>query len=864
MIKTSQKPVSMSRRLALALALTTTFVVILVAGGFYGFTASGLEKTFERKVVETLAHLDGTLAPLMWNFDHDTATRVAQTVLQGDLVIGLNIRDEGGRRIFSGGETNGNEELVRTQPIHFQDAAVGEMEVRFSRASLTDTLSEILWIGLLIWALSVVSIIVLTDIFIRKFFRRPLAAFTELAQSYRQHPEAQPSSTTPFLEFAPIEEAVRELASDVLTQVAGVRESEAYYRSIFETALYGIAVTGPNFNFTRVNDAFCKLIGYSEDELIDKMTVADVTLPDGYPDTRNRLEELIRGELTQFIFEKRYKTKTGDIVEAMTFVKGIYDEEGGYLGNAATILDITERKKLELAQKDSEARYRRIFESVEDGYILSDMNGVIQSVNPATAKMLNYDAPSQLVGKNIARDVYADEGQREALKEAVVEQGSVKGYRVDFRQRDGGVILGEANVHLVFDVAGLPVAMEGTFRDVTERIRAEKELELYRDHLETAIEERTRELAENEEKYRDLYENSPECLMSVDVKTGRIVECNSRVPEMTGYSREDIIGRELFYMYDAAYRDRAHAAFETLQREGEVHGVELKVLRADGSTFDVLLDAAGFYDTEGNLRFTRSSWRDISQRIEFEKSLQEANQRLRELDQMKSMFIASVSHELRTPLNSIIGFSGMILNGMSGDLNEEQRDGLDRVNRAGKHLLSLVSDVIDISKIEAGRVDRALVDFSLEDVIEEAVNVIQPQFMAKGLDLSLDAPSWPDLHTDRKRLYQCLLNYLSNAVKYTETGAVTLAVRDAGKTVDILVKDTGIGIAPDEIERLFAPFERLDSPLQIKAGGAGLGLYLTKKIATEILEGNVSVESRPGEGSVFGLHIPKQIDISES
>ena len=117
--------------------------------------------------------------------------------------------------------------------------------------------------------------------------------------------------------------------------------------------------------------------------------------------------------------------------------------------------------------------------------------------------------------------------------------------------------------------------------------------------------------------------------MSVDVKAGRIIECNSRVPEMTGYSREEAIGRELFYMCDEAFRDRAHAAFETFQREGRIHGVELRVLRADGSTLDVLLDAAGFYDAEGGLIFTRSSWTDISQRIEFEKNLQEATGSLR-------------------------------------------------------------------------------------------------------------------------------------------------------------------------------------------------------------------------------------------
>ncbi|MCK5003256.1 MAG: HAMP domain-containing protein [Gammaproteobacteria bacterium] len=239
--------------------------------------------------------------------------------------------------------------------------------------------------------------------------------------------------------------------------------------------------------------------------------------------------------------------------------------------------------------------------------------------------------------------------------------------------------------------------------------------------------------------------------------------------------------------------------------------------------------------------------------------LKDANLRLKELDRLKSMFIASMSHELRTPLNSIIGFSGLLLQGIAGDLNTKQKDSMERIHRSGKHLLGLVSDVIDISKVEAGRIDVFPEHFPLKELVDEAVEGIRPLADKKGLALEVQADAWPEMNTDRKRLLQCLLNYLSNAVKFTETGKVSLLVSVNEDMADIRVTDTGIGIAEDDFPKLFEAFERLETHLRIKAGGTGLGLYLTKKITEELLHGDVSVESRHDDGSIFGLSIPINI-----
>ncbi len=244
--------------------------------------------------------------------------------------------------------------------------------------------------------------------------------------------------------------------------------------------------------------------------------------------------------------------------------------------------------------------------------------------------------------------------------------------------------------------------------------------------------------------------------------------------------------------------------------------------------------------------------------------LEEANRKLLEIDRLKSLFIASMSHELRTPLNSIIGFSSILLKEWLGPLTGEQKENLATVLRAGKLLLALINDVIDVSKIEAGLIDVHLDEFDLFDVVTEAVTALEGEAQEKGLDLRADS-----LHlrmvADRRRLLQCLLNLLTNAVRYTEKGWISLSgalvggeapETAAGSCVEIVVADTGIGIREADAAKLFEPFVRLESPLRVKVAGTGLGLYLTRKLARDVLGGDISCTSEYGRGSKFALTIP--------
>jgi signal transduction histidine kinase len=227
---------------------------------------------------------------------------------------------------------------------------------------------------------------------------------------------------------------------------------------------------------------------------------------------------------------------------------------------------------------------------------------------------------------------------------------------------------------------------------------------------------------------------------------------------------------------------------------------------------------------------------------------------------MKSMFIASTSHELRTPLNSIIGFSSVLVEGWMGEINPEQKEQLQLIHMAGEQLLALINDIIDISKIEAGKLETDIQEFRLKEVIDEAVSIVKNSIDEKELDLEVEVEDTA-IVSDRRRLLQCLLNLLSNAVKFTEKGKITLHAKTINSMTNISITDTGTGIMPDDIKKLFAPFVRLESSLSAKTQGTGLGLYLTKKLTEDVLDGTIGVTSEYGIGSTFKLNIPVELEI---
>jgi len=236
--------------------------------------------------------------------------------------------------------------------------------------------------------------------------------------------------------------------------------------------------------------------------------------------------------------------------------------------------------------------------------------------------------------------------------------------------------------------------------------------------------------------------------------------------------------------------------------------------------------------------------------------LEQANVRLQEIDRLKSVFLASMSHELRTPLNSIIGFTGVLLQGLAGELNDEQRKQLTIVKGSARHLLDLINDVLDISKIEAGRVELFPEEFQLDEMVNDVVHTFSPVVSHKGLELITDIPEGISLFSDKRRLKQAVINLVSNAVKFTEKGTIKISARVLdGAKLELSVSDTGIGIREEDMTKLFEPFQQIGASLTKRHEGTGLGLHLTKKLAV-LLGGDITAKSQYGQGSEFTLTIP--------
>lgn len=370
-----------------------------------------------------------------------------------------------------------------------------------------------------------------------------------------------------------------------------------------------------------------------------------------------------------------------------------------------------------------------------------------------------------------------------------------------------------------------------------------------------------------ESRFRDLLETIPDAVVMANA-AGRVVLSNSHAETLFGYMPGELNGAQVESLLPERYR-RGHVGFrhaysESPRPRAMGQGLELFGLRKDGQEFPVEISLGPIDTEEGPMVI--SAIRDISERKQIQLDLHQKNIELQNAAEAKNRFLANMSHELRTPLNGVIGFADFLVGEKPGPLNEKQKEYLTDILHSGRHLLQLINDVLDLAKVEAGKMEVHPKRFNPNKAIEEVCAVVRPLSQRKSIHMRLEvSPHLADVVQDESKFKQVFYNLVANAVKFTdERGEIAITGQPVERGFfEIAVSDTGIGIKSADLERLFKEFEQLDSSASRRFEGTGLGLALTKQIV-ELLGGSIRVESEEGLGSTFTVCLPQKLEGSAS
>ena len=512
--------------------------------------------------------------------------------------------------------------------------------------------------------------------------------------------------------------------------------------------------------------------------------------------------------------------------------------------------ELNERKQAEIALRNSEEKYRVLIESFDNVIVSIDRQGVILYMNEVAAKRMGGIA-KEMIGKTMV-ELFPEEVVSEQLQHIEQVFNEDKGVVYDtVIMIQGKPRWYSASIQPIHDEDGVIQQVLVNSYDIHDLKTSQQKLEELNRTLEERVNQRTAEV-------QDLYNNAPAGYHSLDAN-GNILLINQTELSWLGYSLEEVLGHSILNLFSpdsiATFREN----FPAFKERGWLRDLELELVRKDGSLIPILVNATAVYDEQGNYTMSRSTVLDNTDHKAADEALRNANLELARAMRMKDEFLASMSHELRTPLNGILGLSEALQLDVYGPLNEKQKTTLGHVEDSGRHLLELINDILDVSKIEAGKFELEMLPCSLGDICQSSIHLTKGMAGKKHQKVNFTMnPASININADARRLKQVLVNLLSNAVKFTpENGSLGLEVTktDADNIVHISVWDNGIGISAEDIKKLFQPFVQLDSSLSRQQTGTGLGLTLVQRLV-EMHGGSIEIQSAPEQGSRFTVALP--------
>jgi PAS domain S-box-containing protein len=523
-----------------------------------------------------------------------------------------------------------------------------------------------------------------------------------------------------------------------------------------------------------------------------------------------------------------------------TFRREEETAEAAQAANAALAREIDIRRQAERAIQESEERLQDFLDSAHDLIQSVSPDGRFLYTNVAWKKVLGYsDEDLERLTFFDVLDASCAERCRQDFV-SLLEGQTLPAVKVSFKAADGRVVrcAGSSNARLQ---DGKPVAVRSVLRDVTEQLQARRELEAFKANLEALV-ENTGDAIWSVDRSGRLITFNTGFSMAVEVRTGREPWVGAEVDQC--FPPEDVAWYE--EMYKRSIRGEAFSELRDEEIGGQIRSYEF--------SFNPIREAMGI---TGVAVFGR----DVTLRRRTQLALRMAKEEAERANQAKSQFLANMSHELRTPLNSVIGFTNILLKNRSGDLAEQEIGFLQRITANGQHLLALINEVLDLAKIEAGRMEVSRNPVDLGALVGETLAQMEDQIKARKLVLKGEVPPDVDpLTTDSSKLRQVIINLVGNALKFTEEGEVVVGVttRGDGRTpAAIWVRDTGIGIPAERLHAIFEAFQQADGTTSRKYGGTGLGLTISRSLC-QLLGFDLKVESEVGKGSTFTILLSEE------